>query len=108
MFGRLRGTRNMMRAAAMFLGLGVLAMPLTASATGGVWCDTNDKNVEFHFKASQARDGTGGWWGFEGFVASKIAGLPANLAKFDVKDENLTARWWDRTVVKLELQQVGT
>ena len=90
------------------LGLSLLAAPVAASATGGVWCDAKDDNLSFSFKASSSRDGTGGWWGFEGSLESKIAGLPANLAKFDIKDKNLTERWWDRTDVRLIVQQVGT
>jgi hypothetical protein len=34
--------------------------------------------------------------------------LPADLAKFDIKDENLTQRWLDRSDVRLEVQKVGT
>ena len=88
--------------------LGLLLLPTAASATGGVWCDAKDENLSFSFKASSSRDGTGGWWGFEGYVESKIANLPPNLARFDIKDETVTERWWDRTDVRLELQKLGT
>lgn len=99
---------NMKRFANIVLGFGLSAAPLTATAAGGVWCDAKDANVEFHVKASQSHDGTGGWWGIEGSVQTRVSSLPADLAKFDIKDENLTQRWLDRSDVRLEVQKVGT
>ena len=87
--------------------LGVLLAPSAASASGGVWCDAKDVNVEFHFQASSSRDGTGGWWGIEGSVETRSTALPAELARFDIKDENLTQRWFGRNDVRLELQKLG-
>jgi hypothetical protein len=82
-----------------------MIVPLTASATGGVWCDAKDANMEFHFKAVSSRDGTGGWFAIEGTLQTFGSKLPANLAKFDIKDENLTERWWDGTDVRLLVQK---
>ena len=98
MFGRL---------IAPALAFSVLAMPINASASGGVWCDVEDQNVKFHIKASQARDGTGGWWGIEGSLESMGTGLPRDLATFEIKDANLTELWWDRDSVRLLVQKSG-
>lgn len=92
---------------AAILAAGLCASPLPAFATGGVWCDVEDQNVKFHVKASQARDGTGGWWGIEGSVESLDTALPRDLAKFNIKDENITERWWDRDSVRLLVQKSG-
>lgn len=92
---------------AAILAAGLCASPLPAFATGGVWCDVEDQNVKFHVKASQARDGTGGWWGIEGSVESLGTALPLDLVKFDIKDENITERWWDRDSVRLLVQKSG-
>jgi hypothetical protein len=81
----------------------LLSVPSTAYATGGVWCDAEDANLAFHAKASQSRDGTGAWFGIEGYVRSKVAGLPTKLSNFDVKDENITERWADRDDVRLKI-----
>jgi hypothetical protein len=83
----------------------ILGMPCRASATGGVWCDAGDKNLSFHFKASSSRDGTGGWWGIEGRLETLSGGLPAALAGFAIKEDNLTQRWWDGDDVRLEIQK---
>jgi hypothetical protein len=91
--------------AAAIFGAGLFATPLHAFATGGVWCDVEDNNMKFHFKASQARDGTGGWWGIEGAVESLATTLPNDIAKFTIKNENLTERWWDGDDVRLIVQK---
>jgi hypothetical protein len=108
MFCRLTGAITMTRHVAIFLTLCAMAIPHAASATGGVWCDAQDANLSFHYDSSSSRDGTGGWWGIKGHVESRIPGLPADLAKFEIKDENVTQRWLDRNDVRLELQKVGT
>lgn len=84
----------------------VSVAPVVASATGGVWCDIDDSNVKLHFKASMSRDGTGGWWGIEGNLATLAAPLPSHLASFAVTGEQLTQRWLGREGVLLEIQKV--
>lgn len=91
--------------AAVAFGLVPMLAPSLASATGGVWCDAKDKNLSFHFESSSSRDGTGGWWGIGGKLEIKSSGLPSHLAVFDIKDENLTQRWWDGHDVRLEIQK---
>ena len=90
---------------AVVLNLGLLAAPLTASATGGVWCYAKDANMTFDFKAVSSRDGTGGWFNIEGRLETLFGNLPPALASFDIKDENLTQRWWDGHEVRLEIQK---
>jgi hypothetical protein len=107
MLGRLR-KKTMKNTRVAILATGFLLLPLPAFATGGVWCDVEDQNVKFHVKASQARDGTGGWWGIEGGVETLSAALPPDLAKFDIKDEDITERWWDGDDVRLIVQKIGT
>jgi hypothetical protein len=85
--------------------LGLCALPALAHATGGVWCDLDDKNVSFHFKAVSSRDGTGGWFDIEGHVETKFGNLPKHLRKFEIKDKNLTERWWGREGVLLNIQK---
>ena len=87
----------------MFLGF--LSLPALAHATGGTWCDAEDANLSFHFKAVQSRDGTGPWFDIDGHVEAKFGKLPKHLAKFDIKDENLTQRWLGLEGVLLQVQK---
>ena len=82
-----------------------LALPGIASAMGGTWCDAEDENVRFHFKAAHSRDGTGAWFGVEGHVETRFGRLPSHLRKFRIKDENLTQRWVGREGVLLQIQK---
>jgi hypothetical protein len=79
--------------------------PTLGHATGGTWCDAEDANLSFHFKAVQSRDGTGGWFGIEGQLETKFGKLPKHLSKFEIKDENLTQRWLGLEGVLLQLQK---
>lgn len=85
--------------------LGCLSLPAMAHATGGTWCDAEDANLSFHFKAVQSRDGTGPWFDIDGHVETKFGKLPKHLAKFDIKDENLTQRWLGLEGVLLQVQK---
>lgn len=85
------------------------ATPLSALATGGVWCDADDTNLAFHFSAASSRDGTGGWFNIAGSLKVKSSGaLPANLAEFKIGDTALSERWWDDKDVRLKIDQIGT
>jgi hypothetical protein len=92
-------------AASLALASAFMAAPAAAFATGGVWCDVKDANVEMHFKASMSRDGTGGWWGIEGNLKTQVDDLPPHLADFAITDERLTQRWLGREGVFLEIQK---
>ena len=94
----------MFRRLKSLLAIACVAMPVSAHATGGVWCDATDEKVDFHFKASIARDGTGGWWGIEGKLVTKLGKLPTHLSRFDIKETNLTQRWLGRDNILLEIQ----
>lgn len=98
-------TMRQWRQRALGPALALALLPSVASATGGVWCDIRDRNVELGFKASMSRDGTGGWWGIEGHLRTRVEKLPRHLAKFEIKDENLTQRWLGRDGVFLEIQK---
>jgi hypothetical protein len=101
MLGRMK-TMNLKIAVAT---LALVALPVSASATGGTWCDAEDDNVSFHFKTAHSRDGTGGWFGIEGQLTTKFGKLPKHLATFPIRDENLTQRWVGREGVLLEVQK---
>lgn len=83
----------------------ILVLPGIAAATGGTWCDAEDANVSFHFKAVHSRDGTGAWFGIEGHVETKFGRLPKHLRTFQIKDENLTQRWVGPEGVLLQVQK---
>lgn len=85
--------------------LGLCGLPALAHATGGVWCDADDANLGFHFKAVQSRDGTGPWFDIDGNLVTKFGKLPKHLATFKIKDENLTERWWGSEGVLLQVQK---
>ena len=85
--------------------LALIAASVSASATGGTWCDAEDGNVSFHFRTAHSRDGTGAWFGIEGELTTKFGKLPDHLATFRIKDENLTQRWVGREGVLLEVQK---
>ena len=93
------------RIALLLLATVLVAMPVTASATGGTWCDAEDNNISFHFKTAHSRDGTGGWFGIEGQLTTRFGKLPKHLAAFPIRDENLTQRWAGREGVLLEVQK---
>jgi hypothetical protein len=83
---------------------GLLAAAPEAYASGGVWCDAKDANLSFHFDAGQSRDGMGGWFGIGGYLETKNSLLPAKLARFDIKEENLIQRWLDNRDVRLDVE----
>lgn len=85
--------------------LSLAGLPAMAHATGGTWCDVEDANMKFHFKAVQSRDGTGAWFGIEGSLETKFGKLPKHLSKFEIKDENLTERWLGREGILLQVQK---
>lgn len=85
--------------------LAVNLAPTSGHATGGTWCDVEDANLNFHFKAVQSRDGTGPWFGIEGSLVTKFGTLPNHLAKFEIKDENLTERWLGLEGILLQVQK---
>ncbi|MBX9454911.1 MAG: hypothetical protein KL863_02135 [Rhizobium sp.] len=89
----------------LILVLALLALPGTASAAGGTWCDAKDANLTFHFKASHSRDGTGPWFGIEGDVTVRFGKLPKHLRKFTIKDDSLTQRWAGPEGVLLQVQK---
>ena len=89
----------------IFAALVLVTTPITASATGGTWCDAEDANLSFHFKTVHSRDGSGAWFGIEGHLTTKFGTLPDHLARFQIKDENLTQRWVGREGVLLEVQK---
>jgi hypothetical protein len=90
------------------LAAALLLLPAQARATGGVWCDLDDKNVGFRFKAVSSRDGTGGWFDIDGHVETKFGTLPKHLKTFKIKDENVTERWWGPEGVLLNVQKYDT
>lgn len=94
-----------MKPKTLFSMLALVAAPSIASATGGTWCDAEDANLSFHFKTAHSRDGTGAWFGIEGHLTTKFGKLPDHLAKFQIRDENLTQRWVGREGVLLEVQK---
>jgi hypothetical protein len=94
-----------MKLKTMTAALAVIAAPVTASAAGGTWCDAEDANLSFQFKTVHSRDGSGAWFGIEGHVRTKSVKLPKRLAKFAIKDENLTQSWVGPEGVLLEIQK---
>ncbi|MGV3551450.1 hypothetical protein [Rhizobium sp.] len=94
--------RRLVRPIAAF---GFLVLPVLAHATGGVWCDVDDANLGFRFKAVSSRDGTGGWFGIEGHVETRFGKLPKHLARFEIGDRNLTEHWWGPEGVLLNVQK---
>jgi hypothetical protein len=90
---------------ALCFSLAMAAFP--ALASGGVMCDAEDGSIKFDFSAGQSRDGAGDWFGLQGSVVSKVGKLPAGLAKFDIKRENLTEHWADRETIRLQIEQLG-
>lgn len=95
----------MTRMKTVVAALALVCLPGIASATGGVWCDVEDANMNFHFKAVMSRDGTGSWFDIDGSVETKFGNLPKHLAKFGIKDENLTQRWLGREGILLQIQK---
>lgn len=97
----------MRRIAAIFAGLGLMAIPFSAFASGGVWCEAKDENLAFDFSAGQSGDAGGWWFGIQGSLVSKVDKLPADLAKFAIANENITQRWLDRDSVRLQIEKSG-
>jgi hypothetical protein len=102
MLGGLIMTKRLLISAAL---LAACLAPTSSHATGGTWCDLEDASMNFHFKAVQSRDGTGAWFDISGSLETKFGKLPKHLAKFDIKDENLTMRWLGREGILLQVQK---
>ena len=103
----MRRENKVTRVAAFLAGLGLMLTPLSASASGGVWCEAKDENLAFDFSAGFSRDGAGWWFGIQGNVVSKVDRLPADLAKFAITSETIPERWLDRDSVRLQIEKTG-
>jgi len=101
------GEINVRRCAAIFAGPALMAVPFSASASGGVWCEAKDENLEFDFSAGASRDGAGWWFGIQGNVVTKVDKLPADLARLSITNETIPQRWTDRDSVRLQIEKLG-
>lgn len=87
------------------MAIGYSCLPALAHATGGVWCHHEDANMTFDFKAVMSRSGIGSWFDIGGALETKFGGLPKHLARFEIKDQNLTQRWLGREGILLQIQK---
>ena len=92
--------KKIFAAAAAWLALS--GSPLPALASGGFWCDAEDKNVKFHVTSGTQRGGAGGLLNFKADLEILLKNIPPDFKKLDLKNA-LTQHWIDGKDFKLRL-----
>lgn len=80
-----------------------LALVTTASATGTLVCEAEDKAVAFSVQSVLGGLRRGTVMNLTGTLELKVRGAPADLRKLDLVQEDVTQAWLDGKLFKLEL-----
>ena len=85
------------------LAAALLSAPLTASATGGVDCRIDDRNLKLEFEAAFSYSDIGGMFQARGRLAPKQARTFKTLKKIELKDADVGQQWFRGDDLKLML-----
>jgi hypothetical protein len=85
------------------LAAAILAMPAAASATGGLGCGIDDKNLKLDFESLFSYSDIGGLFQIRGEWASKDKRTYETLRKFALEDADLKQQWFRGNDLKLML-----
>ena len=89
-----------MRRTAIALAALIAAMA-PASASGGLWCNAKDLNLEFHVETGVSRGVGGGFFNLRGSLDIAMQGVPEDLRKLSL-DNALVHSWLDGDEAKLQ------
>lgn len=85
------------------LGAILAALPATASATGGLGCTVEDKNLKLDFEAVFSYSDIGGLFQVGGSFAALDPRVYKTLATFDLAGSDLKQQWFRGNDLKLML-----
>ena len=81
----------------------ILALPGIASATGGLGCGIDDKNVKLEFESLFSYSDIGGLFQIRGEMQVKDKRVGKTLQKLTLEDSDLKQQWFRDNDVKLML-----
>jgi len=90
------------------LGAVVACAPATASATGGLGCSIDDKNVNFTFEAVFSYSDIGGLFQIRGDFDAKDKRVYKTLQKFTLDGSELKQQWFRGNDLKLMIYRETT
>lgn len=90
-----------MKIALLTLISGLVALPTMASATGGLGCGIDDKNLTFSFESLFSYSDIGGLFQIRGDMAVKDKRVYKTLQKLTLEDTDLKQQWTRNKDVKL-------
>ena len=79
----------------------LLSVPAFASATGGLGCGIDDKNLKFDFEALYSYSDIGGLFQIRGAFESKSPKTHETLKKFELQASDLPQHWFRGEDLKL-------
>jgi hypothetical protein len=79
----------------------IVCLPATASATGGLSCSVNDKNVNFIFESVFSYSDIGGLFQIRGELMSKDKRVYKTLQKVNLDGSELKQQWFRGNDLKL-------
>lgn len=91
------------KTATYILLAGLVALPGTASATGGLGCGIDDKNAKLEFESLFSYSDIGGLFQIRGVLESKDKRTYAALQKITLEETDLKQQWFRGDDVKLML-----
>lgn len=84
------------------LALGLLGMPLTASATGGLDCAIHDGNLDFQYEALFSYSGIGPLFQSKAEFLSKTPKTHPSLKSMDAERFRLIQQWFEGKDLRLQ------
>lgn len=85
------------------LSAALVAMPVMASATGGLGCGIDDGNVSLQFESLFSYSDIGGLFQIRGEMEVKDKRVHKTLQKFTIEDSDLKQQWFRDNDIKLML-----
>ena len=90
------------------LGAIIASLPATASATGGLGCSIDDKNVSFTFESIFSYSDIGGLFQIRGELESRDKRTEKTLRKFTLDGSELKQQWFRGNDLKLMIYRETT
>lgn len=86
---------------AMLFSAAILAMPAAASATGGLGCGIDDKNLKLDFESLFSYSDIGGLFQIRGELEVRDKRVYKTLQKFALEEADLKQQWFRGNDLKL-------
>jgi hypothetical protein len=84
-----------------FLTAAIVAMPVVASATGGLGCGIDDKNLKFDFESLFSYSDIGGLFQIRGELEARDKRVYKTLQKLALEETDLKQQWFRGNDLKL-------